>query len=321
MAAKPVVLATRKLPPAVEDRLCRDYDATLNPDDSLYTPEAMLSAAAGADALFILPSERLTADIIARLPATVRAVATFSVGYEHIDLGAAKDRGLIVANTPDVLTAATADLAMLLVLTTARRAFEAQDILRAGKWPRMATTWMLGSDVAGKRLGIFGMGRIGQALARRARGFDMNIHYHNRNRLPADREAGATYHEDPEEMLPLCDFLSMNCPASDETHHWLNAARLARLPDGAHVINTARGPIIDEAALVAALASGKLAGAGLDVYEHEPKIHPGLIEQKTAYLLPHIGSATVETRNAMGFKCLDNLDAYFAGREPPDRIA
>ena len=178
-----------------------------------------------------------------------------------------------------------------------------------------ATTWMLGSDVAGKRLGIVGMGRIGQALARRARGFDMNIHYHNRNRLPADLEAGATYHENPEEMLPLCDFLSMNCPASDETHHWLNAARLARLPDGAHVINTARGPIIDEAALVAALASGKLRGAGLDVYEHEPKIHPGLIEQKTAYLLPHIGSATVETRNAMGFKCLDNLDAFFARSE------
>lgn len=321
MADAPTVLATRKLPPAVEQRLCRDYIATLNADDLLYEPEAMLRAAAGADALFVLPSEKFSADVIQALPSSVRAVATFSVGYEHIDLAAAKDRGLIVTNTPDVLTAATADLAMLLILTTARRAFEAQDILRAGKWPRMATTWMLGSDVAGKRLGIFGMGRIGQTLAKRARGFDMTIHYHNRNRLPAEQESGAIYHEDPEEMLPLCDFLSINCPASEETHHWLNAARLARLPDGAYVVNTARGPIVDEAALVDALAGGKLGGAGLDVYEHEPKIHPGLIEQKNAYLLPHIGSATVETRDAMGFKCLDNLDAVFAGKAPPNRIA
>ncbi|MHA1567285.1 MAG: 2-hydroxyacid dehydrogenase [Alphaproteobacteria bacterium] len=321
MADAPIVLATRKLPPAVEKRLCRDYNATLNSDDSLYQADAMLRAAEGADALFILPSERLDADIIKALPASVRAVATFSVGYEHIDLAAAKDRGLIVTNTPDVLTAATADLAMLLILTAARRAFEAQDILRAGKWPRVATTWMLGSDVAGKRLGIFGMGRIGQTLAKRARGFDMTIHYHNRHRLPADQEAGAIYHEDPEEMLPQCDFLSMNCPANKETHHWLNEARIALLPDGAYVINTSRGPVIDEAALVAALASGKLRGAGLDVYEHEPKIHPGLIEQKNAFLLPHIGSATIETRDAMGFKCLDNLDAIFAGKEPPDRIA
>ncbi len=321
MAERPIVIATRKLPPAVEDRLSRDYRAALNPDDSLYEAEALLRAAEGADALFVLPSEKLTADVIGRLPASIRAVATFSVGHEHIDLPAARKRGLVVTNTPDVLTAATADLAMLLILTCARRTFETQDILRAGKWPRMAPTWMLGTDVTGKHLGIFGMGRIGRALAQRARGFDMTIHYHNRSRLPADLEAGAIYHADADEMLDHCDFLSLNSPASTETHHWLNADRLARLPDRAFVINTSRGPVIDEAALVAALQEGQIAGAGLDVYEHEPQIHPGLIAQKNTYLLPHIGSATIETRNAMGFKCLDNLDAVFAGREPPNRLA
>ena len=198
MAAKPVVLATRKLPPAVEDRLCRDYDATLNPDDSLYTPEAMLSAAAGAEALFILPSERLTADIIARLPAGVRAVATFSVGYEHIDLAAAKDRGLIVTNTPDVLSDATAETAMLCLLGAARRGGEGEALVRTREWKDWSPNFMVGTQVTGKRLGVVGMGRVGQVVARRARCFDMEIHYHNRSRLDSALEAGATLHPDLE---------------------------------------------------------------------------------------------------------------------------
>lgn len=321
MTEKPAVLATRKLPEAVEARLARDYRARLNPDDAIYDTATILEKSAGCDALLVCPTERIDDDLVSKLPQRVRMIATFSVGYEHIDLGAAKQRGIIVTNTPDVLTTSTADLAMLLLLGTSRRAYEAEQILRAGQWGIWATTWMLGTDVAGKRLGILGMGRIGRSVAQRARGFDMDIHYHNRNRLPPEQEQGATYHASGEDLLPHSDFLSIHCPATPETRHWLNRERIEKLPQGAIVVNTARGAVVDDEALIAALTSGRLAAAGLDVYEGEPDINPGYRGIKNAMLLPHIGSATRETRNAMGFKCLDNLDAYFAGGEAPDRVA
>jgi lactate dehydrogenase-like 2-hydroxyacid dehydrogenase len=320
MSRKPAVFVTRRLPDAVTERLLKGYEAKLNPDDRILSPAEIAAGAAGAEALIVTPSDKITAEVIGSLPPSVKAIATFSVGYEHVDLKAAKARGLVVTNTPDVLTDATADITLLLMLGAARRAHEGEAIVRDGSWKSWATTFMLGTHVTGKRLGILGMGRIGQAVAKRARGFDMAIHYSNRSRLPAEKEQGATYHAAPDDMLPHCDFLSINCPASPETFHFLNAERIAKLPDGAIVVNTARGTIIDDEALIAALKSGKLAAAGLDVYENEPNLNPGYRPLKNTFLLPHLGSATVDTRNAMGFKCLDNLDAFFAGKAPPDRL-
>jgi lactate dehydrogenase-like 2-hydroxyacid dehydrogenase len=320
MPRKPAVFVTRRLPDAVTERLLGGYDARLNPDDRILAPEEIAAGAAGTDALIVTPSDKITAALIGRLPASIKAIATFSVGYEHVDLNAAKARGLVITNTPDVLTDATADITLLLMLGAARRAHEGETIVRDGSWKSWATTFMMGTHMTGKRLGILGMGRIGQAVAKRARGFDMVIHYSNRSRLPADKEQGAIFHADPNDMLPHADFLSINCPASPETYHFLNAERIALLPDGAIVVNTARGTIVDDAALIAALKSGKLAAAGLDVYENEPNLNPGYRPLENTFLLPHLGSATVETRNGMGFKCLDNLDAYFAGKAPPNRL-
>ncbi|SMF43321.1 Lactate dehydrogenase [Tistlia consotensis] len=320
MTDRPLVLATRRLPPAVTARLQRDYRATLNESDEVHSPDRLVALAEGCDAILCCSSEKFTAGLIGRLPASVRAIATFSVGYEHIDTAAAQARGIRVTNTPDVLTDATADITLLCLLGAARRAWEGEAMLRNGEWVGWSTTQLLGVHVTGKRLGIFGMGRIGRAVARRARGFDMQVHYHNRRRLPAEQEEGATYHADPDELLGLCDFVSLNFPASAETENFLNAERIARLPDGAVVVNTARGTVVDDDALIAALQSGKLAAAGLDVFRGEPKLDPRYRELPNAFLLPHMGSATIETRDAMGLKCLDNLDAFFAGKEPPDAL-
>jgi lactate dehydrogenase-like 2-hydroxyacid dehydrogenase len=320
MSKKPIIFVTRRLPDAVTRRLASTYEARLNEHDGVLSADQVVSGAEGADALLVTPTDKLTADVIGRLPKSVKMIATFSVGYEHIDINAAKARGLPVSNTPDVLTDATADIALLLLLGAARRAYEGERAVREASWKSWSTTYMLGVHMTGKRLGIFGMGRIGQAVAKRARAFDMQIHYFNRRRLAADLEQGAIYHASADEMLPACDFLSINAPGGPETHHWLNAERIARLPDRAIVVNTSRGPLVDDNALIAALKSGKLFAAGLDVFENEPNIHPGYRELPNVFLLPHLGSATVETRNAMGFKALDNLDAFFAGRELPDRV-
>ena len=321
MNRKPTVLVTRKLPDAVEARLSRDYDARLNPDDSLFTPDKLLASAEGADAILPCHTEKFTAEVIARLPACIKAIANFSVGVDHVDLQAAKDKGIIVTNTPDVLSDATAEIAMLCLLGAARRGGEGEALVRAREWKDWSPRFMVGTQVTGKRLGIVGMGRVGQVVARRARCFDMEIHYHNRSRLDPALEAGATFHPDLEDMLPLCQFLSLNCPNTPETLGLLNAERIAKLPDGAIVINTARGSVIVDEALIGALKSGKLAAAGLDVFNNEPDIHPEYRKLKNTFLLPHIGSATAETRDAMGFRALDNLDAVFAGREPNDRVA
>jgi lactate dehydrogenase-like 2-hydroxyacid dehydrogenase len=321
MPPKPRVFVTRRLPAAVEARLSHDYQPVLNPSDKLYSAEEIVAGSAGCDALLPCPTDKLTTDVVSRLPDSIRVIATFSVGHEHIDLAACKARGIVVGNTPDVLTDATADIALLLMLGAARRAHEGERMVREGSWGAWEPTGMLGVHMTGKRLGIYGMGRIGQAVARRARAFDMTIHYHNRTRLSSELEQGAVFHAKAEDMLPHCDFLSINAPSSSETNGFLDARRIALLPDGAIVVNTARGPLVDDVALIAALTSGKLAAAGLDVYTGEPKINPAYRPIKNAFLLPHLGSATTETRNAMGFKALDNLDAFFAGRSLPSRVA
>ena len=248
-------------------------------------------------------------------------IATFSVGYEHVDVAVAAKRKIAVSNTPDVLTDATADIAMLCLLGAARRAHEGTTMLRTHHWVGWSPTQLMGVHVTGKRLGILGMGRIGQAVADRARGFAMQIHYSNRSRLPPDLEKGAVFHADADAMLPHCDFLSINAPMTPITRKWVNGERIARLPKGAVVINTARGGVVDDDALIAALKSGYLAAAGLDVFDGEPRIHAGYYGIENAFLLPHMGSATVETRNAMGFKALDNLEAVLLrGQSPPDLV-
>lgn len=321
MGEKPIVVVGRKLPPAVEARLARDYRPKLNPDDRLYTGAELLDLAGDADAILPCHTERLNAEAIARLPDSVGIIANFSVGVDHCDLAAAKERGIVVTNTPDVLSDATAEIAILLMLGAARRASEGERLIRARAWKTWSPAFMVGTQVTGKRLGIVGMGRVGQTVAHRVGGLGMEVHYHNRRRLAPAAEAGATYHQRLEDLLAVSEVLSLHCPAMPETADLLNAERIALLPDGAIVVNTARGAIVDEDALIAALRSGKLAAAGLDVYKNEPDIHPGFAELDNAFLLPHVGSATKETRDAMGFRALDNLDAFFAGREPGDRVA
>ena len=322
MDTKPVILVTRKLPAAVEERLSRDYDPRFNPDDRVYSSDEIIELSAGADAILPCHTERFTAEVIGRLPESVQIIANFSVGFDHVDVEAAKERGIVVTNTPEVLSDATAETAIMLMLGAARRASEGERLVRGRQWKDWSPSFMVGIQVTAKRLGIIGMGRVGRVVAKRARGFDMEIHYHDLRRLSVEEEAGAIYHEKLEDMLPNCDFLTIHCVASPQTRHLLNNERLALLPDGAIVVNAARGAIVDDDALVAALQSGKLAAAGLDVFNGEPTdIHPAYRELENTFLMPHIGSATGETRDAMGFRALENLDAFFAGREPTDRVA
>ncbi|MDD9878893.1 MAG: D-glycerate dehydrogenase [Magnetovibrio sp.] len=320
MAKDIKLLVTRRFPPDVLTRAERDYSCTFNDADTAWQGEELTGRAAGHDGMLCSSSNKFSAEVIEGLPQSIRILSTFSVGYEHIDLDAARARGIAVTNTPGVLSEATADLAFMLLLCASRRAGEADRLVRAGLWRGWAPTQLLGAGLQGKRLGILGMGGIGRALAQRGRAFGLEIHYHNRSRLAPDRELGAVYHETADALLEVSDFLSLNCPMSDDMKHFLNAQRIARMPDGAVVVNTARGGLIDDVALIGALQSGKLMAAGLDVYEGEPDMHPGYRELGNVFLTPHLGSATVETRNAMGFKALDNLDAFFAGTEPPDRL-
>ena len=318
---KPRVLATRHFPPDVEARLAATFDAVLNAEDRLYDGPALIKASHGCDGIMCAAGDPLNAETIGGLPASVRIIATFSVGYEHVDVAAAAKRGILVSNTPDVLTDATADIALLCLLGAARRAHEGTTMLRTHNWVGWTPTQLMGVHVTGKRLGILGMGRIGQAVADRARAFRMQIHYSNRSRLPADLEKGATFHANPDDMLPHSDFLSINAPMTAATRKWVNAERIAKLPNGAIVVNPARGGVVDDEALIAALKSGRLAAAGIDVFDGEPKIHQGYYGIENAFLLPHMGSATVETRNAMGFKALDNLEAFLLRKQaPPDAV-
>jgi lactate dehydrogenase-like 2-hydroxyacid dehydrogenase len=318
---KTKLLITRKLPDSVERRAARAYDADLNVEDHQYSPAQMVKKAAGMDAILCTVTDDFSAAVIEKLPERVRILATFSVGYDHIDVAAARARDIVVTNTPDVLTDATADITMLLLLGAARRASEGEALMRQDAWQGWAPTHLMGTEVSGKRLGIMGMGRIGQAVARRARGFDMRIHYSDAVRRDLPAELAATFHEDADEMLPLCHFLALHVPLLPETRGWLNAERLTRLPKGAIVVNSSRGPVVDDAALIAALKSGHIAAAGLDVFTGEPRANPGYRALPNTFLLPHLGSATIETRTAMGNRALDNLDAFYAGKQPPDLVS
>ena len=315
----PRLLITRKLPADVETRAAASFDICPNLTDGLMDQAELVAAAAGADGLLATVTDRLDAATIAALPASVKIIASFSVGTDHIDLEAAKARGIIITNTPDVLTDATADIAILLMLGAARGAASGMAAIRDNTWANWAPTGMLGVSLTGKRLGIFGMGRIGQAVATRARAFNMVIHYHNRRAVAGQDDA--TFHPTLAGLLAQSDFLSINCASTTETRGSVNAHALATLPRGAIVVNTARGDIVNDDALIGALASGHLAAIGLDVFNNEPNIDPRYRTLPNAFLLPHLGSATRETRNAMGFRALDNLDDYFAGRAPRDRVA
>jgi glyoxylate reductase len=318
--AKPVLLITRRLPAAIEARAARDYDVRINETDTPVSAADLLRLAEGADAVLCCPAEKLDAASIAALPASVRVLGTFSVGYDHIDIAATKARSLPVVNTPDVLSVATAECAMLLILAAARRAGEGERLVRSGNWTGWAPTQLVGTLVSGRRLGIFGMGRIGRELARIAAAFGMEVHYHDIARLPPELEQGAVFHAEDAGFLAVCDVLSLNAPGGAGTHHWLNAARIAQLPKGAVVANAARGTLVDDAALIAALRSGQVGFAGLDVYEGEPKLNPGYLALQNVVLLPHLGSATAETREAMGNLVLDGIDAVLAGRVPGNAV-
>jgi lactate dehydrogenase-like 2-hydroxyacid dehydrogenase len=322
MNKKPVVLVTRKLPDAVEHKLAEHFEAILNPEDKLYSNEELLELAAMADAILPCHTEKFTAETIALLPNRVKAIANFSVGVDHVDLEAAKQKQVIVTNTPDVLSDATAEIAMLLMLGAARRASEGERIMRTQQWNDWSPAFMVGHQITGKRLGILGMGRVGQVMAQRARGFNMSIHYHNRHPIGSELAAGAIYHSSIESLLAKVDVLSIHCPASEQTKGLLNSQRLAVMHNKAIIVNTSRGGVIDDDALIDALKSGTIAAAGLDVYNGEPNnIHPEYRQLDNVFLLPHIGSATQETRNAMGYRAIDNLIAIFNGTEPRDRVA
>jgi lactate dehydrogenase-like 2-hydroxyacid dehydrogenase len=318
--AKPRILAIHRLPLEVEARLSRDFAAKLNSQDRRIDAAEVASLAKDFDALLISSMFKCRADVINTLPASIRMIATFSVGTDHIDIPAAKARGIAVSNTPDVLTDATADIALLLMLGAARGASWGDRMVRNNRWPAPSLVQPLGLDVSGRRLGILGMGRIGQAVAKRAKAFGMELRYHNRSRVAAEVEHGSKYHARFEDMLPFCDFLSINCASTPETRGIVNAATLALLPADSIVVNAARGDIIDDDALIAALKSGKLAAAGLDVFRGEPNIDERYRELENVFLLPHLGSATKNTRIAMGMKAVDNLQDFFSGKTPRDSL-
>ncbi len=322
--ARPTVVVTRRLPAPVEEQLAREFDARLNADDHPFTPAELQDALRTADALLPTVTDRLSADVLAAEPLRARILANYGVGFNHIDIAAAKARGLVVTNTPEVLTDDTADDAVMLMLMVARRAGEGERHVRAGAWTGWRPTHMLGTKVSGKTLGLVGMGRIARAVARRAHhGFGMRVIFHDPYPPPpaVAAELGAEPRASVDDVLREADFVSLHCPATPETRHLLDARRLALMRRSAFLINTARGDVVDEAALVAALERGTIAGAALDVYEHEPRVHPALLRMENVVLLPHLGSATVETRVAMGMRALENLRAFFAGAAPRDRVA
>ncbi|WP_207536949.1 2-hydroxyacid dehydrogenase [Sabulicella rubraurantiaca] len=317
---KPVLLVTRKLPDQIEALAAERFDARLNPQDEPWFRDgaeiARRVAECGAAGILCAAGDPLNGAAIAALPASVKAIATFSVGYDHIDVMAARERGITVTNTPEVLSFATAETAMTLMLMAARRAGEGERMVRAGKWEGWAPTQLMGVTLEGKKLGILGMGRIGRELAQMARGFRMEIHYRDINRLPADLEQGAIYHDNDDSFLAAIDVISMHVPGGDATRKWLNKDRLSKMKRGALVVNSGRGGSVDDAALVEALKSGKIRGAGLDVYEGEPKVFEGYMKLENVALLPHLGSATIETRDAMGRRALENLEAVLIKGSP-----
>lgn len=320
MADKPVLWITRRLSDATLERAQRDYECIINHEDGEHTADDIIAMSAKVDAILPCHSEVFRGRTVDELDPRVKIIANHSVGTDHCDIPALNERGITVTNTPDVLSDATAEIAFLLMLGAARRAVEGDRMVRDGKWDFWSPAFMVGKQVSGSRLGIVGMGRVGQAMARNARGFGMEVHYYNRSQLSADKEQGAIYHETIESLLQVSDFLSLHCPATPETTGLMNAKRFALMPAGAVLVNTARGALVDEMALIEALESGKLYAAGLDCFVSEPGGNPALSAHDNVFMLPHIGSATVTTRDAMGFRALDNLDAFFNGATPKDKL-
>jgi glyoxylate reductase len=323
---KPLVVITRKLPDQVETRMRELFDARLNLDDHAMSSEELAAAVKEAEVLVPTITDRIDAALIAEAGPNLKLIANFGNGVDHIDVVAAARKSLTVTNTPNVLTEDTADMTMGLLLAVPRRLTEGANVLKGdGKWPGWSPTWMLGHRIWGKRLGIVGMGRIGTAVARRAKAFGLSIHYHNRHRVaPAiEDELEATYWESLDQMLARMDIISVNCPSTPATFHLLSARRLALMQPTAYIVNTARGDIIDEEALIKLLEQGKVAGAGLDVFQHEPAVNPKLVRlaaKGKVVLLPHMGSATIEGRIDMGEKVIINIRAFFDGHRPPDRV-
>lgn len=317
---KPVLWITRKLSDATEARASRDYDVILNPEDRVYSGDEIVAMSGKVDAILPCHSEIFSTDVAQRLSNRVKIIANHSVGVDHCSLPALKARGITVTNTPDVLSDATAEIALLLMLGAARRASEGDRLVRSGQWKSWSPSFMVGVQTTGKKLGIVGMGRVGLAVKKIVDGLGMEVHYSNRRRLPPETEQGAIYHDSVDDLLGAVDVVSLNCPSTPETQNLMDARRLAQMKKGAILVNTARGSLIDEAALIEALQSGHLFAAGLDVFRTEPGGNPELAKLDNVFLLPHIGSATRETRDAMGLRALDNLDAFFAGKEPRDRL-
>ena len=312
------LLVTRKFPQDVLERAKKDYECKTNNLERAWSNEELILEAQNMDAILCCSSDKFKEETISQLSETVKIIATFSVGYEHVDLESAKKRGITVTNTPDVVTDATADITILLLLAAARRAREALEMISSGKWNGWTPTQLLGIQPKGRRLAILGMGRIGRAVADRARGFGMEIHYYNRNKLSENLEKGAIFHDSREELFKVADFLSINCDLTKDTYKLLNRETINLLPRNAIIINTSRGGVVDDEALILALKSGQIAAAGLDVFNSEPNINPKYFPLENAFILPHIGSATTDARNAMGFRALDNIDTFFNKSKPKD---
>ncbi len=321
---KPVVIVTRKLPEVIETRLRELFDARLNENDRPMTQAELVTAVREADVLVPTVTDRIDRAVISQAGPNLRLIANFGTGVDNIDLDTARNRNIVVTNTPGVLTEDTADMTMALILAVPRRLAEATSYLKDPKnhWAGWSPTWMLGHRIFGKRLGIIGMGRIGQAVARRARAFGLQIHYHNRRRVAEDieRDLEATYWDSLDQMLTRMDIISINCPHTPATYHLLSARRLKLLKPTAFIVNTARGEVIDENELARIIEQGAIAGAGLDVFEHEPAVNPKLLASDRVVALPHMGSATLEGRIDMGEKVIINIKTFFDGHAPPDRV-
>lgn len=316
------VIVTRRLPDAVELRLKELFDTELNQSDEAFTADQLVDAVKRADVLVSTVTDQVDGRVLAQAGEQLRMIAQFGAGVDNIDVQSATQRGITVTNTPGVLTDDTADVTMALILAVPRRLHEGIELMEAGKFDGWAPTWMMGRRLSGKRLGIIGMGRIGQAVARRAKAFGLQIHYHNRKKVsrPVEEELDATFWDSLDQMLSRMDIVSVNCPHTPATFHLLNSRRLELMKPDAFIVNTARGEVIDEAALARALKSGQLAGAGLDVFEREPAVNPDLVGLPNVILLPHMGSATVEGRNEMGEKVIINIKTFADGHRPPDRV-
>jgi len=319
---RPFVIVTRKLPDLIETRMMELFACRLNLDDKPLDKRELMAAVGEADVLVPTVTDRIDAEVLEQAGPALKLVASFGTGIDHVDLAAAQARGIIVTNTPGVLTEDTADMTMALILAVSRRLAEGERLIRSGSWGGWGPTSMLGWRIWGKRLGILGMGRIGMALARRAKGFGLSVHYHNRRPVPEDIEGAleATYWQSLDQMLAHMDIVSVNCPHTPATYHLLSARRLRLLQPQAILVNTACGEIVDEETLMQLLETGAIAGAGLDVFEHEPAVDPRLRALDNVVLLPHMGSATIEGRIAMGEKVIINIKTFADGHRPPDRV-